>query len=151
MAIAVFEYAAWAARYPQIAASVDEALATLYFNEATLYLSNDDCSLVQDVARRLTLLNMITAHIAMLNAVIGGVVPSGLVGQILKATEGTVSVDVAPVGSGNSALAAWFSQTAPGFQFWAVTANLRTMHYRPGPRPSFEPFPYYGGGYGWRR
>lgn len=149
MAVAVFNYAAWSTRYPLIAASVDEALADLYFSEATLYLNNGDSSIVCDVGQRLVLLNMVTAHIALLNAVIGGVVPSGLVGQIVSAKEGSVSVDVAPMGGDNNALQAWFNQTVPGSAFWAATARYRTAHYRPGPVPNFEPRPY---GYGrWPR
>jgi len=57
-----FNYAAWAARYPDFAA-VDPTLVSLYFNEATLYARNDGGGPVCDSGVQSTLLNMLTAHI----------------------------------------------------------------------------------------
>lgn len=129
MGVAVFDYAVWAARYPELAASVDATLAGSYFTEAGLYLDNTDASVVQDVPTRLLLLNMLVAHIAILNSAARG----GLVGRVSTATEGSVTVNAEmgpPSGS-----AAWFLQTAPGASFWQATATYRTMRYAPGPRP----------------
>lgn len=138
MAVAVFDYALWAARYPELAISVDASLAGAYFLEAGLYLDNSDCSPVVDVGTRLALLNMIVAHIARLNATIGGQAPSGLVGRISSATQGSVSVSVD--GGPMSDAGAWFQQTTYGAAFWRASAAYRTMHYVPGAQPDMEPF-----------
>lgn len=138
MAVAVFDYSVWAARYPNLAASVDATLAGTYFTEAELYLDNTDKSVVENVATRLILLNMLVAHIAILN----GADRQGLVGRIASATEGsvTVSSELATPGT-----AAWFTQTQPGTAFWQATSSFRSMRYVPGPRP-FLGVPSWGRG-----
>lgn len=147
MAVAVFNYRDWLARYPEFGA-VSERRAALFFAEAGLYLDNSDASPVGDVGRRLMLLNMLTAHIAALN---GGLEadgsPSGTVGAITSATEGSVSVSF---DSGlQPGTAPWFRQTQYGLSFWQATRGLRLAFYVPGPNPNFEPR---GGlGYSWRR
>lgn len=130
MAIAVFNYAAWSQRYPELKGAVSEELAALYFSEAGLYLNNTDCSIVQDVGNRLVMLNMLVAHIAAL----GGALepdgkPSGMVGRVASATEGSVSVSfdsgLAP------GTAAWFQQTTYGLSFWQASKPYRTARYVP--------------------
>ena len=123
--VAIFDYTIWSARYPELAGEVDAPAASAYFDEAGLYLNNTAASLVADLTRRLTLLNMLTAHIAALNKPKS----STLVGRISNASEGTVSVqaEYAPPGT-----AAWFVQTKYGAAFWQATAYLRTMRYVPG-------------------
>jgi hypothetical protein len=128
---ATFNFALWAARYPELAASVEEPLAAAYFTEAGLYLDNTDASPVTDVVTRLILLNMLVAHIAALN----GATPAGaggLVGRISTATEGSVTINAEFQTPGT---AAWFVQTKYGAAFWQATAVYRTMRYAPGPRP----------------
>lgn len=139
MAVAVFDYGVWSARYPTLAANVSPSLAASYFDEAGLTLDNTDCSPVQDAGRRLVLLNMLVAHIAALNgASEANGQPTGLVGRVTKATEGTVSVEVdAGVANGS---AAWFAQTPYGYQFWNATRGLRSFMYVPARRPTFEPY-----------
>jgi len=131
MAAAVtFDYATWLLRYPEFAA-VSQPLAQEYFNEATLYLRNDGGSPVSTDALQLTLLGMLTAHIAWLNQVANGAVVNPLPGVITGATEGSVSVQVTPLdGSPN---VAWYSQTKYGAAFWAATRGFRTAQYRPRP------------------
>lgn len=132
MAVAVFDYALWAARYPELAPKVAEPLAAAYFLEAGLYLDNTDASLVADASVRLLYLNMLVAHIAALN----GASPAGAagaVGRISSVTQGSVSTSFdysIPAGSG-----AWYAQTKYGAAYWAATAQYRTMQYLPGPRP----------------
>lgn len=129
MAVVVFDPVAFSARYPEFC-SVTSAVLTLYFNEATIYLDNTDCSIVQDVARRAVLLNMLTAHIAAMNGSgVNGAGASGLVGRISSATEGSVSVstDFGIVSNRE----AWYAQTKYGAQFWAATAPYRSFRYRP--------------------
>ncbi|WP_347558570.1 DUF4054 domain-containing protein [Robbsia sp. KACC 23696] len=133
-----FDYGAWSLRYPELAASVPADLAQIYFSEATLYCDNTPRSVVQDLARRSMLLNMVTAHIAALNAVLNGVQPSPLVGRIGSATQGSVSVatqlDV-PAGS-----AQWYAQTKYGLAYWQATAQYRSMRYVPAYVPPANPF-----------
>lgn len=128
--VVVFNYATWIARYPEFVA-VTEPTATLYFNEATIYLNNTDCSLVVDTSKRAVLLNMLTAHIAALNAKGPTGQPSNpLVGRIDSATEGSVSVHADMPASPS---AAWFMQTSYGAAYWQATSQYRTARYIPGP------------------
>lgn len=131
MAVAVFAYPQWAARYPELAASVDAALAGAYFAEAGLYLDNTNTSIVDDVALRGVLLNMLVAHIAALaGATAAGA--QGLTGRIASVTEGSVTLSTELELPGS---AGWFAQTKYGLAFWQATARYRTMRYLPGPRP----------------
>lgn len=144
MAVAVFDYAAWNQRYPELGA-VDEGRAALLFAEAGLYLDNTDCSPVQDVAMRLMLLNMIVAHLAVLGGALEpGGAPSGMVGRVSSASEGSVSVSV---DSGLApGTAAWFQQTNYGLSFWQATKRFRMARYIAPPGYVMEPW-----GQPWRR
>lgn len=129
MGIVVFDVAVFRERYPEFT-TVSDGLLQLFFDESTLYLNNTECSLVQDVPRRALLLNMLTAHVAALNAGTNGQAASPLVGRINSATEGSVSVSTdmgAVPGS-----AAWFVQTKYGAAYWQATVNLRSFRYIPG-------------------
>lgn len=128
MGVVSFDYTGWSARYPELSSSVNSALATLYFGEATLYLDNTDCSIVVDLGQRTTLLNMITAHIAQLNAPIGGQPATPLVGRIETASEGSVSVTAKYADQVPGSMA-WFIQTKYGAAYWAASAIYRTMRY----------------------
>lgn len=134
--VATFDYALWAMSYPELASSVSEPFAKALFRRAGLFLNNTPSSIVTDVETRLDLLNLIVAHLASIGGAgqTGGA--SGLVGRVISATEGSVSVDVdaGPTSGSN----AWWLQTAYGFQYWQATAQYRTMQYRPGPMPVFE-------------
>ena len=125
MAIAVWSYAAWSARYPELAAWVAPDLAVQYWTEATIYLDNTDASVVADAGIRGIILNAITAHIAALDGPIGGVEPSALVGRINSVSEGSVSVSSEmPTLPGP---AAWFSQSRYGLSAWQMMAPYRTF------------------------
>jgi hypothetical protein len=119
-------------------------MAQTYFDEAALYCDNTPCSIVQDLNERTFLLNMVTAHIAALNAPLNGQPSSPLVGRISGATQGSVSVqtDFQVPGS-----AAWFAQTKYGAAYWQATTKYRSMLYVRGPVPLANPF----GGFRWRR
>ena len=138
MAIASFSYTTWAARYPELAPFVNEALATAYFFEACMFLNNTDSSPVTDANIRLVLLNMLVAHISKLNAYINGQAPSDLVGRVSSATEGSVSVSAEMNIARGSAQ--WFNQTRYGAEYWQATAVFRTAQYRPGKQ--YNPDPY---------
>lgn len=145
MGSVVFDYAAWAARYPEFG-QIGSMAAQSYFDEATLYCDNTDTSPVADLAQRALVLGMATAHIAALYGGVNGEAPSPLVGRISSASEGSVSVSV-DAGSGGSATQAYWTQTRYGLAWWAATAQYRRGRYVPGPgRPR-----RYGYGYGFDR
>lgn len=145
----VFNYAAWAAAYPQFSTTVLSAgQAQLYFNLACLALDNGPCSPVFDATQpggqRETLLYLLTAHIAQLQVGFNGSPASPLVGRIDQATEGTVTVHAEMLGP---MTAAWYMQTQFGATYYALTAGLRTARYVPGPAQRPAPMPglgYYG-------
>jgi hypothetical protein len=134
--IVVFSYTDWSAMYPELAMSVMQPQAQGYFYQAQLYCDNTPCSPITDTSpggQRETLLNMMTAHIAALNAPLNGQPSSPLVGRISNATQGSVSVATQndyPPGS-----AQWFQQSKYGAQFYAATAQFRSMTYVPGYAP----------------
>jgi hypothetical protein len=131
----VFSYADWSVRYPELSAYVVQATAQIYFNEATLYVDNTACSVICDASQggeREMLLNMVTAHIAALNAPLNGQTSSPIVGRISGATQGSVSVQTDFQVPGT---AAWFAQTKYGAAYWQATVKYRSMRYAPGPQP----------------
>lgn len=134
-----FNYAAWVARYPEFS-SVSPQTADGYFAEASVYHRNDGGGPVSDSTVQLTLLNMLTAHIAARYATISGQPGTSLVGRIKNATEGSVSVEAefATVVPGSMA---WYLQTKYGADYWGATTAYRTMRYMPGPRRVFNPWP----------
>lgn len=125
-AVAIFDPAAFIAAYPQFA-SVSPTLLGLAFNLATLYWRNDGTGPVPDVPTQTAILWLLTAHIAQLNYGINGQPPTGLVGRINSAGEGSVNVGTDYVSNINSA---FFDQTPFGAQFWSATAAFRGMRYR---------------------
>lgn len=146
-----FDYATWVARYPEFT-QVNAVQAQAYFDEAGLYFTNDICNPAFSTGTMPTLLNMLTAHIAFLNAprnALGnpsaaGQPASPLVGRISQATEGSVNVSI-ELDSSGSPSEAWYTQTKYGFAFWQATAQYRTMHYSA--RPTYVPgtaYPLWG-------
>lgn len=140
MSVVVFNPTSFKLRYPEFN-TVSDTVLQMYFDEATLYLNNTDRSLVQDVVIRSLLLNMIVAHISALNSGVNGQSPSGIVGRINSATEGSVSVgaDYGLV----TASQAWYLQTKYGAEYWAATTRYRRMRYVVGrsysPPPQINP------------
>jgi len=139
MAIAEFNYSAWVSRYPEFEGAVDQGRAALFFAEAGLYLDNSDCSPVTDLTARLMLLNMVVAHLAVLSGALEpDGKPTGMVGRISTASEGSVSISV------DTGLmpgtAPWFQQTSYGLSFWQATKNLRTARYVPAGAYVSEPW-----------
>lgn len=123
----VFDYQAWAFRYPEIAQSVPQGMAQALYAEAGLYLFPGDGSLVTDEGQRLLILNMIVAHIALLRTM----TRNGLIGRVTSASEGSVSVSVAAMTVPGSA--EWFALTGPGLSAWAALAPFRTARVILGP------------------
>jgi uncharacterized protein DUF4054 len=136
--VVTFDYGKWAARYPELASSVGEPLAQAYFdNDVPVLFDNSPTSPVQDLTKRAALLNMIVAHVAALNAPLGGQAATPLVGRISSATEGSVTVqaEMAPPSERN----AYWMQTKYGAAFWQATASLRLFQHVPAPQPVFDP------------
>lgn len=144
MTAAVFDWAVWSARYPELVArGVTQLLANSFWDEATLLVDNGPCSIVSDVAVRAILLNMATAHIAALSPATGG---SGAVGRVSSASEGSVSTSL-DYGTISTSQAYWV-QTPYGAQFWQATAPYRTARYVPG-RSRYFGFGYRPGPFGY--
>jgi hypothetical protein len=127
--VATFDSEAFKAAYPQFATLSDAQLVNA-FNQATLYLANDGTGPVSDVATQTTLLWLLTAHVSQLIYGTNGQAPSGLVGRVSSASEGSVSVSTDLGGLPGSA--SWFAQTGFGLSFWQATARFRTARYIPG-------------------
>lgn len=126
--VVVFNPTAFTTRYPEFS-TVDSGLLYEYFTEATLYLNNTINSVVQDVATRALMLNMVTAHIAAMNGQgANGQGSSPLVGRIDSATEGSVTVH-AQYTNAQSGSAAWFNQTKYGAAYWAASKPYRSFRY----------------------
>ncbi|MDM3358728.1 DUF4054 domain-containing protein [Citrobacter sp. Cb004] len=140
MGVVIFDPAVFKLRYPEFS-SVDDALLQQYFTQATIYLDNTDFSRVSDLAVRAMLLNMLVAHIAFLYSGANGQSPSGLVGRIDSASEGSVSVHADMPGV--TANSAWYMQTKYGADYWNATAPFRTFQYISGHSPSNYPYGYY--------
>lgn len=137
-AAVTFDYTAFIARYPEFTL-VLQPMATEFFNEAGLYCANDACNPAFGAGILPTLLNMLTAHIAWINAPrnaqgqpdsTGTQTASSLVGRINTATEGSVSVGSEFKGDGGPTQD-WYLQTKYGAAFWAASAQFRTMRYIP--------------------
>lgn len=147
MGVVVFDPAAFIVNFPQFA-TVAEAALTYNFQRACQILDNTDCSPVCDLTERALLLDLLVAHITALNQGVNGVAPSGLVGRVSDATQGTIHVgtDYGPT----SAAAAWYLQTQWGAEYWNDTAKYRTMRYVPGRSYPAPPQPLPGLGFAWR-
>ncbi len=147
-----FVFADWVAQFPEFAA-VSQTAAQSWFNRASLLCANDTSNpaFADTGSQLLTLLYLLTAHIAWLNAprdALGvpaatGQPASPIVGRINTASEGSVSVG-ADAGDANagSPSQAWYMQTKYGAEYWAATATYRTAIYVPRPVPYFPPYGY---------
>ncbi|MGO9304222.1 MAG: DUF4054 domain-containing protein [Candidatus Korobacteraceae bacterium] len=148
-----FNYQTWLARYPEFS-GVPEPLAQEYFNEAGLYFAN--CGWTGALPQAPTLLNMLTAHIAQLNAPLGGKPSPQTVGRVSGAGQGSVNVQL-DMGDANagSPSQAWYMQTKYGSAYWYATAQFRTARYAARPTRVAEGVypagPWSGYGYNWGR
>src|ERR1700688_1707126 len=122
MAVVSFNYSLWGTRYPDLASYVNPTLAAAYFAEAQLFCDNTANSRIKDDTvggERNILLNMLTAHIAALNAPLNNQPAAPLVGRISGAGQGSVNVQVQcdyPQGSPQ-----WYISTKYGIAYWEAT------------------------------
>ena len=137
--VAVWNSGLFLARYPEFTTSYNNnsGLYESLFVEAGFYLSNCPTSPVQNVPKRLLLLNMLVAHIAFLGGALNADGQARPVGRISSAGEGSVnaSFEFAPPTPGT---AAWFNQSQYGAAFWAATSNLRSIRYSAGCNPPWR-------------
>jgi hypothetical protein len=141
-----FVFNDWVEGFPAFR-SVTAGAAQASFNTATLYCANK-LGPVRDVASLTQLLYLLTAHITALNYNPDGSAKASNapVGRLSDATEGSVSASFQneyPPGT-----AQWYQQTTYGAQYWAATAQFRTMQYRGGSGGcrGFGAWQYPGGG-----
>lgn len=151
MAVVVFNYADWTAMFPEMS-GVPEPAAEGFFSIVELLVDNTDCSPITNIKQRTSLLYFATAHVAALAgypvAAGGSAAPSGVVGRVSSATEGSVSVSSDWGSVSNSQ--AWWLQTQYGATFWQLTAAFRTMRYVAPPPRYFGPARRgFGGRFGW--
>lgn len=131
--IAVWNPSLFITRYPEFTAAqaANPAKFQSYFDgDAPLYLSNYSNSPVQDVNRRLVLLNMLVAHISFLAGDLNADGQPRPVGRVSAAGEGSVNAtfDYTPATPGTGP---WFNQTQYGAAFWQATSSLRGFRYFP--------------------
>ncbi len=125
----VFDSTEFLAMFPQFSTVLVAAL-TANFNLACQLLDNTAASIVQDAPTRQYYLYLLTAHITQLLNGVNGSPPSGIVGRISSATQGSITVQsewAAAMGNAE----AYFVQTIFGATFWQATATYRTAHYVP--------------------
>lgn len=140
--IVSFDYQSWIARYPEFRDTVPSDLAQAYFDEATIYHRNDGSGLVPTSRAQSVYLNMITAHLAQLYTGTDANPASSIVGRVVSASEGSVSVST-EMSSEGGPTKDWWVQTKYGASYWAATAAYRTMRYFPSPRRRVvDPFPF---------
>jgi Protein of unknown function (DUF4054) len=136
-----FDYQAWRRRYPEFDNTVLGDVAQELFNEATIYHRNDGGGPVKTATAQSTLLNMLTAHLAMLYFGTDADPATSIVGRVTNASEGSVSVAAEMSASGGPS-AEFFNQTKYGASYWAATRIYRTMRYIPQHPRNMNPFPF---------
>ncbi len=130
-----FDYENWITRYPEFS-NVVATLAQMYFSEATMFCPNDGSGPIDDPGQQTIVLNLLTAHIAKMNAQLGDCESEQSVGRINSATESSVTVQLqydVPAGTPQ-----WYAQTKYGAQAWTAmaAAGMHSMIYVSGhPRP----------------
>lgn len=119
-----FDTTEFRAQYREFATVGDIPLG-LYFDFATMKLSNGKASVVKDAEIRKKLLYLLVAHIALLMA------RTDKVGRVNDATEGTINAHF-DWSTHVSESQAYFDQTQYGVLFWQLTKPFRTFRYFPG-------------------
>lgn len=132
MAVVTFDPAAFKVAYPEFADVPDARLQALFAQAGVTLLDNSDGSIVTNIEQRAALLDLLVAHLLTLygSTVLGAdnAGPSGTVGRVASATEGSVSASL-EYRAAASASEAWYNQTPYGAQFWAMTAMFRSFRY----------------------
>jgi len=143
-----FNYAAWAALFPQFSNLTSDQVAGPILTLAEQYNRNDGGGPVCDAGIQTQLLNMMVAHVAQL--LFGSTTQplSPLVGRISNASEGSVSVGTDFPTTPNDK---WFSQTQYGAMWWQLALPFRLGRYAPKITPQYQPINGSWGGWGYGR
>lgn len=132
MAVVIFDPSAFKAAFPEFVDVPDARLEALFDMAAATILDNTGASIATDLATRAALLNLLVAHqLALYGTGVAGDAhggPSGAVGRVASATEGSVSSSL-EYKAAASATEAWFNQTQYGAQYWAMTVQWRSFRY----------------------
>lgn len=128
--IVVFVPADFKAAFPEFS-TVADAVLDVNFDVATLIIANTCEGIIMDAVKREKLLNLATAHITQLRNGANGGGPSGIVGQIIAARQGSINIGAAEIRA--NANQAWFMQTEWGMLLWMALAPYRTFRYVPAP------------------
>jgi hypothetical protein len=128
--IVVFDPTAFKAAFPEFS-TVADAVLDQNFDMATLVIANTCEGVVLDAVKREKLLNLATAHITQLRNGANGGGPSGVVGQLIAARQGSINIGVAEIKAGMNQV--WFTQTPWGMMLFAALAPYRTFRYVPAP------------------
>ena len=128
--IVTFNQVEWVALYPELAIVTN---AQRFFDLASIQLNNTPLGAISDLARRKSLLYLLTAHIAKLFA--PGLAIGGVVGRVSSASQGSVSVSTELTLSQS---AAWYAQTPYGLLYWQLTKGYRSARWIPGVQPLFD-------------
>lgn len=124
-----FDYAAWTALFPQFSNLTEQQVTQVILPLAEQYNRNDGGGPINSPELQTQALNLMVAHCAQIlfgTAGTGG--PSGLVGRVSSATEGSVSVQTE---FPSSPAAAWYNQTPFGAAWWVLIKPFRLHLYLP--------------------
>lgn len=132
MAVVVFDPAVFKLAFPEFEAVPKARLELLFTMVGATILDNSDASIIVDPAVRAPLLDLLVAHMVTLygSGVPGvpGGSPTGVVGRVSSATEGSVSTSL-EYRAAASATEAWYNQTQYGAMYWAMTVQWRSFRY----------------------
>lgn len=141
--VVVFDYPAFIMQYPEFA-SVTQPMMQIYFNRVTIggLVDNTPTSPMQDLCQRALLLNMATAHVAVLAGALAANGTPPPTGRVSSATQGSVSVNLELNLKGGTGAAYW-SQTPYGLEYYMSTLKFRTAVYIPPPACGVPTVPFF--------
>ena len=139
MAAVIFNQAGFLQDFPEFALTVGATpgSAAACFKQACNILDNTDSSKVPDPPRT-DLLNLLVAHLMVMRFGVNGKPPSGAVGRVKSAGEGSVHAEF-EMGPATQSTA-WYNQTTYGAAYYQQTRSYRTALHVPAP---YIPNPYF--------
>lgn len=127
-----FDYNEFISKFPSFAPLPEEQVAG-YWDEAGMIFRNDNTSPEQDPTIRREILDLLTAHCALLFAPapvgMGGGTYASLGGVLTSKSVNGVSVGSSGLFPGMTGTQAWYGLTQYGLKVWKILAAYRTMHY----------------------
>ncbi len=136
-----FDPAAFYAQFPELSTVPSQQLAGYYNVVANGMIDNSACSVIPDQPPGAGVLSQAmmwaTAHLAKLFATVNGQAPSGLVGRISSAAEGSVNVSTDLKIEAQSAQ--FWITTNYGLMVWQMLGPYRTALWVSGPVRNMNP------------